>query len=103
MKNLDLKTKKPIISAKIAANNTAPAATSFVFLANGWCSGEMISVRNSMAVLSISVIKTSAIAKPIQHHSEVDRLTTIPKMITIKVANALIQALCCVRKKVFIP
>ena len=70
-----------------AANKTAPAARSFIFPASSLYSGETKSTRNSMAVFSISVIITTAIAKTINTHSVLEIPKNNPAAITENAAT----------------
>jgi len=61
----------PITAAVIAEINTAPAAISLVFLANGWMSGLAKSVMVSTAVLNASAQITNPIHKIKVVHSPI--------------------------------
>ena len=67
--NRGTNTIKAIAKAPIAANNTAPAATSFTLPVSGWYSVEIRSLSNSILVLMASVTHTPIIAKTNSPHS----------------------------------
>ena len=77
----------PIAAAPIAEISTAAAATSFALPDSGCCSSEILSVRNSIALLNASLKITMVIAKITQHHSTGDILNEKPSVMTTSAAS----------------
>lgn len=82
-----MKINAAIITVKIEAVRTAPAAKSFAFPAKGCSSGEIKSTTFSMALFIISAAKTSAKHSKIIHHSVGDIFEYIPKIVTKNTAK----------------
>lgn len=91
------KTISPISNASNALTSTAPAATSFIFPAFSFHSGETRSTSHSMAVLNNSAASTNPIAKTTKHHSAELIFSQNPMPMAIKASTRWIQRLCWVR------
>jgi len=87
----------PISTDDPAAIKTAAAPTSLPILASSCCSGLARSTTASRAVLRNSAAHTSATDRIITAQSRGRRRSHNPRRITMILARACIQALCCER------
>ncbi len=83
--SLGIKMINPMHAEIIADTNTAPAATSLASPANLFCCGETKSTISSMAVFTISAVKTKPKHSKQSNHSVVLIRKIHPKIITNKV------------------
>ena len=82
-------------AAPIAAISTPPAATSLVFFARIWYSGDTKSVIYSNPVLNASALNTKTMANIVKHHSVFSMEKNQPIKITTVVANRWILKFGC--------
>jgi hypothetical protein len=82
VQSLGMKMINPIQAEIIAETNTAPAAISLAFPANLFCCGEAKSTTFSMAVFTISAVKTRPKQSKQSNHSVMLMRKIHPKIIT---------------------
>lgn len=91
------------MAAAIAHIKTAPAAISFTSPAILFSCGETKFTNRSMEVLNASAAKTMPIQSTILIHSKVLILKIMPQIITAKVIEECIHALCSLKRKLPMP